>query len=157
VSLLTLALGSCAAPQHGPSATAPAAEAIATTLDSLHRAAALADGPAYFSLFATDAVFLGTDATERWTLDEFEAYAMPYFRQGKGWTYVPRERHIAIAPDGTIAWFDELLDNAKYGECRGTGVLRREGLGRWLVVQYSLTKLIPNDAMEAAVKAIESR
>src|SRR5262245_39513162 len=94
---------------------------ISACLSTLHDAASKADGDRYFKLFTADAVFLGTDATERWPIDEFKAYAMKRFATGTGWTYTLHEnsRHITIAND--IAWFDELLDNAKYGHCRGTG------------------------------------
>ncbi len=123
--------------------------AIGLTLDDFHRAAAAADETRYFAHFAPGAVFLGTDPGERWTVEAFRAYAHPFFAAGKGWTYVPRERHVSI--DGDLAWFDETLDNAKYGACRGTGVLKRVG-GKWLVAQYSLTFLVPNALAEQVAK-----
>ena len=131
---------------------------VGTTLDALHAAASKADGKAYFDLFARDAVFLGTDATERWPLDEFKAYAMKRFETGKGWTYTlrPGTRHISFSPAGDIAWFDELLDNAKYGTCRGSGVLR-EIEGKWKIAQYNLTFTVPNDAAEQVVKVIRAQ
>ena len=46
--------------------------AISQTLDQLHAAAAKADGKAYFDLFAPDAVFIGTDVSERWTMDQLD-------------------------------------------------------------------------------------
>jgi len=113
------------------------------TLDDFHAAAAAANEARYFSHFATDGVFLGTDATERWTVDAFKAYAKPHFDAGKGWTYKATERHVDIDAEGRYAWFDELLENAKLGVCRGSGVLRREG-EEWKVVQYNLTIPIPN-------------
>ena len=48
---------------------------IASLLDSLHAAAAAADGDRYFGFFAEDAVFMGTDASERWPLPVFREYA----------------------------------------------------------------------------------
>ena len=117
---------------------------VAATLDVLHQAASDADSDRYFGVFAADAVFLGTDATERWTRDEFMAYAKPYFDQGRGWTYVMAERHVSIAADGATAWFDERLDNASYGETRGSGVLIKES-GEWKISQYNLTIPIPNE------------
>jgi hypothetical protein len=96
---------------------------VIKVLNSFHQAAASADGDKYFSLLSDDAVFLGTDASERWSKVQFSTYATPYFSKGKGWTYLPRERHVAFSSAGSVAWFDELLDNEKYGECRGTGVL----------------------------------
>lgn len=129
---------------------------IAKVLDNLHAAAAAADGPRYFALFSERGVFLGTDASERWTVDAFKAYAEPYFAQGRGWTYLPRPNGRNIEVNGDTAWFDEVLDNAKYGECRGTGVLVREN-GHWLIAQYNLTVPIPNELMGDVVEMIQRR
>ena len=134
-------------------AAADATTDVESTLDQFHQAASRADGKAYFDLFAPDGVFLGTDASERWTVEAFKAYAMPFFAKGKGWTYKPRNRHVAIAPGGEVAWFDELLDSASYGECRGTGVLRRIA-GAWKVSQYHLTIPIPNALADDVVAKI---
>lgn len=125
--------------------------AIGRVLDDFHKAASDADESRYFGHMTDDAVFIGTDATERWDRNTFREYAHPHFAAGKGWTYTPRDRHIAI--QGNVAWFDELLDNAKYGECRGTGVLRREN-GTWKIVQYSLSIPIPNDRAGDVVNMI---
>jgi hypothetical protein len=116
---------------------------VAVTLDRLHRAAAEADEAAYFGLFDPEAVFIGTDPTERWTLAEFRAWARPYFASGQGWTYEPRERHVQLSPDARVAWFDERLVHTTYGECRGTGVAVR-GDGGWRIAQYSLSLPVPN-------------
>lgn len=131
------------------------ATAVGAVLDRLHRAAAAADGESYFALFADDGVFLGTDVTERWTVAELHAFAEPYFSTGRGWSYTPRERHVALAADGRTAWFDEILDNDAYGTCRGTGVLVLTDAG-WRIVQYHLTIPIPNAlARELAVRIRE--
>ena len=116
---------------------------VIKVLDGFHQAAASADGDKYFSLLSDDAVFLGTDATERWSKVEFYDYAKPYFSKGKGWTYDPRDRHVVFSPAGQVAWFDELLDNENYGECRGSGVLQLID-GEWLISQYHLTIPVPN-------------
>jgi hypothetical protein len=118
--------------------------AIDRVLSTLHRAAADGEGEVYFSLFDEDAIFMGTDATERWTVDDFKAFAEPYFSQGRGWTYSMTERHIYLAADGHTAWFDEMLWNDTYGTCRGTGVLLLVE-GQWLIVQYNLSIPMPND------------
>lgn len=117
-------------------------------LDDFHDAAAKADGARYFAHFAPDAVFLGTDATERWTLDEFKKFAEPYFSKGKGWTYtlVPETRFCKMAGDGVIV-FDELLNNEKLGRCRGSGLLVKHG-ERWKILQYNLTMTVPNEIAE---------
>jgi hypothetical protein len=126
---------------------------IEATLNRFHSAAAHADGAAYFALFAPEGVFIGTDARERWTVDQFRAYALPYFAKGHGWTYVPKIRHVQLSPGGGIAWFDEILANEKYGVCRGSGVLRK-ARGAWLICQYHLTIPIPNELAGNVVKLI---
>jgi ketosteroid isomerase-like protein len=129
----------------------PDREVVAHVLDDFHKAASDADEARYFGHMAADAVFIGTDATERWNRTAFREYAHPHFAAGRGWTYVPRDRHIQI--HGEVAWFDELLDNVKYGECRGTGVLRKEG-GTWKIVQYNLSIPIPNAVAGDVMKMI---
>lgn len=134
---------------------------IGQALDRFHEAASRADGEAYFALFARNGVFIGTDAAERWTLQQFRAYARPLFERGKGWTYHPRERHVTLTeqPCACIAWFDELLDADAYGTSRGTGVMVLED-GGWKVAQYALSFPIPNDlaaGMTEQIKAFETR
>ena len=127
------------------------------TLTSLHDAAAKSDEERYFDLYAKGGtVFLGTDATERWELDSFRAFAHPYFAQGKGWTYtlVPGTRKISLVRGSNAAYFDELLSNAKLGTCRGSGVLVIEN-GEWKVAQYNLSIPVPNDKAEAVVNVIQ--
>jgi ketosteroid isomerase-like protein len=138
VSLFVLMIGPAAAGED------EARAAVDRVLTSLHTAASEADGDLYFSLFADDAIFMGTDATERWAVEDFKAFAEPYFSNGRGWTYEMTERHISFSADGATAWFDEMLENENYGTCRGTGVLRKTDAG-WLFVQYNLTIPIPND------------
>ncbi|MCP3981776.1 MAG: nuclear transport factor 2 family protein [bacterium] len=154
---LLLLVGLLLAPAHGAEATSE----VADVLDRLHRAAADADGEAYFDLFTSDAVFLGTAAEERWTIEEFQAFAQPYFSAGRGWTYVVRQggRNVVVSRGGDVAWFDEVLDNEKYGECRGTGVLRRIG-DRWKIAQYNLTIPVPNEiALDVVgmIRALDDR
>jgi len=130
---------------------------IGTVLDHLHTLAAAADGEAYFALFTDDATYIGTDVTERWNLDQFKAFALPYFSAGNGWVFTPRERHIVLSPMNNVAWFDEVLNSQSYGTSRGTGVLLRIK-GEWKIVQYHLTIPIPNDLvdqMSAQIKAYE--
>ncbi len=128
--------------------------AIDTVLDAFHRAASEADGGLYFSLFTDDAVFIGTDVTERWSIDQFKAFSAPYFSKGQGWTYVPGERHIAILPGGAAAQFDEILSNENYGTCRGSGVLVLTSAG-WRISQYHLTIPIPNELARDVVGLIK--
>lgn len=127
---------------------------VEAVLDDWHRAASRADGERYFGHMARGAIFIGTDATERWDRDAFQAYADPYFSQGRGWTYEPLERHVYVEND--VAWVDERLWNEKYGETRGSGVLHR--IGRtWRIVHYVLSLPIPNDLAIEVVERIRSQ
>ncbi len=130
-----------------------AREAVANVLDRLHESAATADEDSYFGAFAPNAIFVGTDATERWSLSEFREYAMPYFQRDTAWTYTPIERHIDFSSNLRTAWFDERLMNAKYGETRGSGVLMEIG-GTWRVAHYVLSFSIPNASAEAVVELV---
>jgi len=119
-------------------------ESVGAVLDQMHEAAAAADADRYFDVFAKDAVYIGTDAGERWDMTAFRAYVAPYFDRGQGWTYRPSDRHVTIGGDGKTAWFDELLENDKYGTARSSGVLVRND-GGWRIEQYRLGFPIPNE------------
>jgi len=140
-----------------PAVAATPEEDIAAVLDRLHAAASKADGLAYFALYMPDAVFIGTDVTERWTIPAFRAYAQPYFDKGQGWTYAARERQVTIAPVDCrcVAWFDEVLDSKSYGTARGTGTLLLTPQG-WRVSQYALTFPIPNDVADEVIARIKT-
>jgi len=156
VAASLLLLSALAAVQGCATATSPHAETSPHhALDRLHRYAHEADGDRYFALFAPEGVFLGTDAAERWTVDEFRAYAEPYFSQGRGWTYTVLERHVELAPGCDVAWFDERLHNERWGECRGTGAMRLID-GRWRITQYNLTVPVPNDLLPGVVEMIRA-
>ncbi|HEY2796414.1 MAG TPA: nuclear transport factor 2 family protein [Thermoanaerobaculia bacterium] len=127
--------------------------AVTSVLDGFHAAAAAADEEKYFAALAPDAVFLGTDATERWTKEEFRKFAHPYFAKGKAWTYKAKSRWISFAPDRQVAWFDELLESPHLGTCRGSGVLVSLG-GTWKIVQYNLSIPIPNALADSVTKQI---
>ncbi len=115
--------------------------AASSTLDQWHRAASDADFDSYFNLMTEDAVFIGTDATENWQLDEFKAFSKPYFDKGKAWSFKSLERNIYTA--GDLIYFDELLDT-QMGICRGSGVLKTEN-GVWKIAHYVLSIAVPND------------
>ncbi|MES2862126.1 MAG: nuclear transport factor 2 family protein [Pseudomonadota bacterium] len=134
----------------------PEAE-VAAVLDQLNTASAAADADAYFALYTADARFVGTDATEHWTVAEFRAFAEPIFARGRGWSYPATERTITIAPIECrcIAWFEEKLVNDSYGVTRGSGVLRLTDSG-WKIEQYVLSFAVPNEAAEPVVKVIEA-
>ena len=110
-------------------------------LDGLHQDAHEGNFQTYFERYTSDAVFLGTDKTERWSIEEFKAYAEPAFADGHGWTYEVVERNWE--GEGQTRWFDEILFNEKLGHCRGTGVVEWVE-GEWKIAHYALTMLVPN-------------
>ena len=113
-------------------------------LDNLHLYASEANGEAYFNLFAEDAVFFGTDIKEHWDKVAFQNYALAQFAEGTGWTYHMTERNVYFSDDVKTCWFDEILTNDKYGNFRGTGVLKQVN-NQWKISQYNLLLPIPND------------
>lgn len=124
-------------------------------LDAWHAAAAASDEDGYFALMTEDAVFLGTDATERWDRDAFRAYAHAPFSEGRGWRMRAVRREVTIV-DGRVAYFDEDLETANLGPARGSGVLLREDRGAWRIAQYNLAITVPN-ARFGEVRALLSR
>lgn len=162
-----LVLGACARPAPPPACpepvvavvdddpvpTAEDAEAIATLLDDWHQAASVGDAERYFSYFTPDAVFLGTDETERWTVDEFREYATPHFEDGHGWTMGASRREIVVRENH--AYFDEDLTSEGLGPVRGSGVLHRTPEG-WAIAHYVLSFTIPNDRVNELKALLES-
>lgn len=141
----------------------PAVAAVAAVLDDFHDAADKGDKARYLGHFTADGVFLGTDDWERWPLPVFRDYVEKRFQGGKGWSYRAVERHVRVAEDGGTAWFDEIVESAKWGRFRGTGVLLKRD-GQWKVAHYALSFLIPNAVGEevsrlaqAAEKAAEKK
>lgn len=136
-------------------AQAPVPGAVSAVLDDWHQAAARADEVRYFGHMAEDAVFMGTDATERWVKKDFQIWSHPYFARGKAWSFKAVRRAVMVSPEGTTAWFDEDLDTPNMGPCRGTGVLSLQQ-GRWMIRHYNLTVPIPNDLMNEVKGRIET-
>jgi len=122
---------------------------VNTTLDQWHKAATETRFTDYFNLMTTDAVFIGTDATEYWGVDSFKTFAKPFFDKGKAWSFTSVQRHVYFNTDHSIAWFDELL-STQMKICRGSGVLRKEN-NEWKIAQYVLSMTIPNSLTKDVV------
>ena len=130
---------------------------IDAVLDEFHAAAAAADEGRYFATLAQSVVFLGTAPGERWERDAWREFVHAYFSRGKGWTYLPSNRSVAVSDDHRIAWFDETLMNEQLWACRGTGVLRQEQAD-WRIEQYNLMIPVPDElAPELVAKIREMR
>lgn len=112
-------------------------QAAAQVLDKLNQYSSSADWDKYFALYRQDGIFIGTDASERWGMAEFERYSRPT----KGWRYDLTSRHLV--QHGDVILFDELLNSPSYGVSRGTGTLIKTK-GEWKIAQYHLSFPIPN-------------
>ena len=123
---------------------------IAAMLDSFNLEAARADYSAYFNNYTNDAIFIGTDATERWDKEQFMVWAKPYFDRGRAWNFKSIDRHIYIDENKNIAWFDELL-STQMKICRGSGVVVKKG-NEWKIQQYVLSMTMPNNQINEALK-----
>lgn len=129
--------------------TAAAKKHITAMLDSFNRAAARADFNTYFNYYTEDAIFAGTDATERWDKKAFMAWAKPIFDKGSAWDFTALDRHIYFDASGNLAWFDELL-NTQMKICRGSGIVVKQG-NDWKVKQYILSTTIPNEQLDSVI------
>lgn len=151
--LMVILLTSCQKKQNTPE---PSADAIHLVLDDWHAAAAEGDFERYFAHFENDSsIFMGTDATERWTIAVFKPWSKPYFEDdGVAWTFTPTFRKVYVSEYGNTAWFDEELDTPNLGPSRGSGVLVKNEKG-WKIAHYNLTIPIPNSIVDDVVKQIE--
>lgn len=129
---------------------------IHTMLDGWHEAASQANFEKYFNYFENDSsIFIGTDATERWTIAEFRPWSKPFFDSGKAWSFIAESRVVYFSENGLTAWFDETLATPNLGPCRGSGVLNITDNG-WKISHYNLSVPIPNEIVNGVVKQIES-
>ena len=134
--------------------TAWAEDRLDALIDGLHEDAQEGNFKSYFERYSPDAIFLGTDKTERWTIEEFKEYTEPAFADGHGWTYKVVKRNWE--GEGNIRWFDEILFNEKLGHCRGTGVAKLIN-NEWKIAHYALTMLVPNSiAADVGLQTIEA-
>lgn len=140
----------CVSAQNKKQSLAAQEQQVAEILDQLNTFAARAEFNHYFSLFAEDSQFIGTDATEIWNKKEFMVYAKPHFDKGRAWNFRALKRNIHFSKDGKYAWFDELLET-QMKICRGSGVLEKIGK-TWKIRQYVLSMTVPNEVSGAVIK-----
>lgn len=127
-------------------------EKITAAIDKWHKAAEEADFDTYFGLMTSDAVFVGSDASEVWNYEEFKTFSKPYFEAGKAWTFIPVNRNVYSDENQNMAWFDEVLNSDHMGLCRGSGVLLQTKNGEWKIKHYVLSLAVPNPLVEQLVK-----
>jgi len=127
-------------------------EAIEALATGWHEAAASADSTTFFDAMTDDAIYIGTDKGEHWTKAQFLGFASPYFARGKAWDFNATERHVFYDPNSDTAYWDELL-HTWMGPCRGTAVVKRDGVNGWKIAHYTLSMTVPNEKVEAVIKA----
>ena len=125
---------------------------IQTLVNNWHHDAAVANADAYFGAMTSDAIFLGTDASERWTRNEFREWSKKYFESKKTWDFKTIERHVYFSSDNNTAWWDEKLDTWM-GVCAGAGVATRTKEG-WKISHYQLAMMIPNDKVNSVMELL---
>lgn len=108
--------------------------------------------PAYFDKIAPQGIYIGTDKSEIWTRDQFEAWARPFWERKKAWAFTAQKRNVYYSPDRRYVWFDEQLAT-QMGTCQASGVLRNTGDG-FLVEHYQLSMAVPNALNAGFAKAI---
>ena len=123
-------------------------------LDAWHLAAENADEETFFGSMSPSCVYIGTDASERWTRDELKEWSIKYFQRESAWAFTPRERNLMISEDGNTAWFSELLETWM-GICRGSGVLQKNKTGMWQLEQYHLGVTVNNDLIKEFIELVK--
>lgn len=128
---------------------------INEVLDLWHKNAAETNFDAYFNAMSQNSIFIGTDASEVWSVADFKAFSKPYFDRGKAWEFTSVARNIYVDADAKLVWFDELLDTWM-GVCRGSGVLKKNETG-WLIEHYVLSVTIPNETIDDVIAINKER
>lgn len=123
--------------------------ALNELIDTWHQASATANQDVFFGAMSPDAVYLGTDPSERWLRDELRDWARDAFSRPSAWAFTPSNRECFLAPGGQVAWFHELL-KTDMGPCRGSGVLTKTPNG-WLISHYNLSFVLENEKVPAFI------
>ena len=127
-------------------------EAVNKVMDDWHQAAAVADENTFFGTMTEESIYIGTDASERWTKKAMMDFAMPYFQRESAWSFTAKSRNVTISDDGDLAWADELLDTWM-GDCRSTAILKKMGK-EWKIAYYHLSIAVPNDKVDGYLNLI---
>ncbi len=134
--------------------TDPRDQTINKLMDDWHHAAATGDEVVFFNTLGPESIYIGTDASERWTKTEFESFARKYFERDTAWAFQPLERKIYYSKKGAVAWFNETLDTWM-GVCRGSGILEKDNNDQWILQHYHLAIAVPNEKVKGYLKLLE--
>ncbi|MCO6461681.1 MAG: nuclear transport factor 2 family protein [Saprospiraceae bacterium] len=121
-------------------------------IDAWHNAAAAGDSATFFGLMTEDAIYLGTDLSERWDRASMARDLGKYFRGRKAWHFVPYNRHYLELKDNNKILFDESL-KTWMGPCKATGMLTKTR-GSWKISYYNLSVAVPNQYVKQYTKLL---
>ena len=122
-------------------------------MNDWHHAAEVADEDVFFGSMTKEAIYLGTDASERWLRDELREWSKTYFDRDTAWAFTPTKRQVYFSNNQRTAWFEESLDTWM-GTCRGSGVLIKTAEG-WKISHYDLSIMIPNQLVSDFLTLVE--
>lgn len=125
---------------------------VDSMINQWHRAASTGDGPSFFGRMTHDAIYLGTDASERWTRTSMEADLGKYFNGKRAWHFIPYDRTYFSLDNSQDVFFDEYL-KTWMGTCRGAGLITKEN-GMWKIKYYQLSVAVPNDVIKPYLKLL---
>jgi hypothetical protein len=146
-----LFLFACPVLAQGADSDAAYKQKIGAFLDEWHDDAAHSR-MAYFDKMAPNGVYIGTDKSERWTRDEFRAWAKPHFAKPSAWAFTTIKRNIAFSQERNFIWFDEQLAT-QMGVCQASGVIRRTARG-FEIEHYQLSLAVPNELVDQFTASI---
>jgi ketosteroid isomerase-like protein len=132
---------------------APRIDHLNELMDNWHQAAAEADEEVFFNSMSEDAIYLGTDAGEKWKRDELKEWSSAFFERESAWTFTPVSREFYFSKNGNTVWFDELL-KTWMGTCRGSGVLQKQRDG-WKIKHYHLSVTVSNDLIQQFITLVK--
>lgn len=121
-------------------------------INAWHEAAAVGDSAAFFSMMTENAVYLGTDESERWDKTSMGKDLGKYFNGKRAWKFIPYNRIYTELEDKNSILFDECL-RTWMGPCKATGILTKEK-GNWKISYYNLSVAVPNDNVKDYTKLL---
>lgn len=136
----------------GPRLPEASVDSLNIFMEEWHLAAHNADAEGFFGRMSEDAIYLGTDASERWLRDELRQWAKKAFEREHAWSFTALERNWKQEDGFWIC--DELLETGM-GICRSTAVLVPEN-GSWKIQHYQLSLAVPNEKIEAFKALVKS-
>jgi uncharacterized protein (TIGR02246 family) len=149
---LCVLLGTAVAAQADP------ADDVKIVLDRMIRAWETGDVVAVDAIMAKDedAVWFGTDAAERFVgYDPVKASLVRQFATYQGTKLQVKERSVALAASGTVAWATEVIDlttrsgseSVTLSGVRVSSVLEKRQ-GRWLLVHFHYSVPVTGQAIK---------